>query len=89
MLHQTLLFFSADSCDDPTPANGNTNPSSELNGHYNVGAQVNFTCDAGFRPVGNVFSICQENLTWSHQPLTCYPSNIVSFVLKYGFLELK
>ena len=69
------LTMLVDSCDDPTPAFGNSNPSPPSNGRYSVRSNVSFSCHSGFQIAGNSFSICQMNYTWSPEPPNCYSSN--------------
>ena len=72
MLDLTMLV---DSCNDPTPAFGNSSPSPPSYGRYSVGSNVSFSCQSGFQIAGNSFSICQMNYTWSPKPPICYSSN--------------
>ena len=64
------------SCGDLTP------PSSGSIGDYEStaeGAEVNYQCDDGFIPRGEMMSTCLANRTWSPDPaeLECTPSMIV------------
>ncbi|XP_061445326.1 beta-2-glycoprotein 1-like [Rhineura floridana] len=44
-------------------------------GPYNIGREVNYWCDYGYRLEGANSLLCQENGEWSHMAPTCHPVN--------------
>ena len=65
------LIVLVDSCNDPTPHNGNTAPAPSPNGRYPVNSHVTISCDAGFTAHGNTNAICQDALSWHPEPPAC------------------
>ena len=65
-------------CENPTPTNGQVNPSGLIDGRYIVNTMVSFMCDYGFHLVASNSSICQTSRTWNPQPPTCIQGNYMS-----------
>ena len=66
-----ILHLLLDTCEDPTPANGQVNASGQHNEEYIPGTTVSFMCDTGYRLDGSDSSTCQTSGTWDPPPPTC------------------
>lgn len=69
-IYLIAVFFSA-GCDDPgIPSNGKRRGS-----HFTVRKRLYFSCDRGFRLIGERHIQCQSNLQWSGKIPTCKRKN--------------